>query len=453
MRIARTLLTTRMRDLALVPALALIAAALLSVAHARADMDIREITTDSGIKAWFVHNDTVPIVTIRFAFDGGSSQDPEDMTGMAYLMSGLFDEGAGDLDSEAFQKQLDVAGAEMSFDADKDEMYGSMRMVSDKTDEAFDLLRLAVNEPRFDQRPVDRIRGQIEASILADSRDPQEQAEIEFAKAIYGDHPYARRDKGTPESLDRIEPDDLAAFHERMFAKSNLHVAVVGDIDAETLKGKLDAIFGGLPHKPDLKTVGRADLHLDQTVRVDYALPQTTIRLAYPGVARDDPDFFAAYIMNHILGGGTFSSRLFEEVREKRGLAYGVGSGLVSRRHSDSLMIGTATSSKSADKTLDIMRDVAKTLADDGVTEEELAEAKKNIIGAYAISNLDSSSAIASTLVDLQIEKLGIDYIDRREKLINDVTKDQVDAAAKRLLLAKPAIMIVGPEAKEGDPT
>jgi zinc protease len=346
-----------------------------------------------------------------------------------------------------------VAGAEMAFEAGKDAIYGTMRMLADKKDAAFELLRLAVNEPRFDEGPVDRIRAQIKSGILADSRDPEEQAEIAFSKAIYGAHPYSRRKEGTIETLDSITPDDLAAFHRKMFAKANLYVAVVGDIDAETLKSKLDLLFGRLPEKPDLRPIGKADLHLDQIVRVEYDLPQSTIRLAYPGVARDDPRFYAAYVMNHILGGGAFSSRLFEEVREKRGLAYGVGSSLITRKYADLLVIGTATRADATKETLGIIRDVVHTMAEDGVTAKELQDAKENIIGGYAINNLDSSSSIVRTLVDLQIENLGIDYIDRRESLINAVTREEVAQMARSLLGAKPAIMIVGPGKKEGEPT
>lgn len=447
--------TARVWAAAFSPARAFLAIAVLFLAAAEpasAAMNIEEIETDSGVTAWFVHDDTVPIVTIRFAFDGGTTQDPEGKAGLANLMTGLFDEGAGDLESAAFQKQLDVAGAEMSFDADRDAIYGSMRMLADRKDAAFNLLRLAVNEPRFDDGPVDRIRAQIKSSILADSRDPKKEAQIAFSKAIYGDHPYARREEGTVQSLDAITPEDIAAFHRRMFAKANLHVAVVGDIDAGTLKTKLDALFGALPDKPELRPVEKASLHLDQTVRIDYDLPQSTIRLAYPGVARDDPRFFAAYVMNHILGGGTFSSRLFDEVREKRGLAYWAGSSLVTHKYADLLMLGTATRSSATDRTLKIIRDVVRGMADDGVTEKELEEAKRNIIGGYAINNLDSSSAIARTLVQLQIENLGIDYIDRREKLIAAVTREQVGRIAHDLLGAEPAVMIVGPEAKAGDP-
>jgi zinc protease len=185
---------------------------------------------------------------------------------------------------------------------------------------------------------------------------------------------------------------------------------------------------------------------LAQQIEVDYDLPQTTLQLAYPGVKRKAPDFFPAVLMNEILGGGTFTSRLFQEVREKRGLAYSVNSSLISQDHADALIIATGTRSDRASQTLAIVRDVVKRLADDGPTEAELAATKKYMIGAYAINNLNSSSAIAATLVELQLDDLGIDYMQRRSSFINAVTLDQVKAAAKKLLSTEPAIMIVGPK-------
>lgn len=414
-------------------------------------VDIQPVTSDKGVTAWLVEDYTVPVVTIRFAFDGGSTQDPAGKEGLANLMTGLFDEGAGDIQSAEFQKKLDEVGAEMSFDAGRDAIYGNMRMLQEKKDEALNLLRLAVEKPRFDEGPVDRIRAQIRSGIRSDMSDPQHQAQWAFAKALYGDHPYGRRREGTIETLDAITPADLKDFHRRMFARSNLHVAVVGAISAEELKSVLDSVFGGLPAEPDLEPVADADLHLDQKVEIDYDLPQSTIQLAYSGVYRHDPDFFAAYVMNHILGGGTFSSRLFEQVREKRGLAYDVGSSLVTHKHAAMLVIGTATRADRTGETLDVIDDTVRRLAAEGPTEKELEDAKRNIIGAYAIHNLDSSGAIARTLVDLQIEDLGIDYMDRREGLINAVTLDEVAREAKRLLTSAPAVLVLGPK-KDQDP-
>src|SRR5690606_29090897 len=197
-------------------------------------------------------------------------------------------------------------------------------MLEEGNEDAFELLRLAVNNPRFDQEPVDRIRAEIMTRIQRDMRDPQSLGQEEFARALYGDHPYARRSDGTDETLASVTPEDLKSLHARTFARANVSIGVVGAIDAETLKGLLDKVFGDLPQEPELLPVEHVSPKLDQEVAYAYPLPQATLQLVYPGVTRDDPEFFPAFLMNHILGGGTFSSRLFDEVREKRGLAYGV---------------------------------------------------------------------------------------------------------------------------------
>lgn len=405
---------------------------------------IQEVVSPKGVRAWLVQDDFVPLVSIRFSFKGGSTQDPAGKEGLANLMTGLFDEGAGDVPSDAYQERLDNIGAEMSFSATQDDIDGSMRMLNENRDAAFDLLALAVNKPRFDQAPVDRIRQQIISNIKASERDPSTIAAQKFSEALYGNHPYARREQGTEKSLQSITRDDLLAFHRKVFARDNLTIGVVGAISAKELGPLLDKVFAGLPEKAQLTPIPDAKLALGATTSINYDLPQTSLALVYPGIARKDPGFFAANLMNYTLGDG-FSSRLYKEVREKRGLAYSVGSGLINRDHAQALMISTATRPDRAQEALQIIRDQVKRMATDGPTAEELAAAKSYVIGSYAINNLDSSGNIARTLVAMQQEGLGRDYIDKRVDLINSVTLDQVKAVAKKLLDAAPAILIVGP--------
>jgi zinc protease len=421
-----------------------------AILPARAEVKIQEVKSDKGVTAWLVEDPSVPIISIKFAFRGGSSQDPAGKEGLVNLMSGLFDEGAGDLDSDAFQVKLDDAGAEMSFDAGRDAFYGSMRMLADQKDEALDLLRLAIEAPRFDQEPIDRIRAQVVAGIRANASDPETIAQQKWLQALYGGHPYSRQDQGTEQSLATITADDLKTMHRKLFARDDLVVGVVGAIDPDTLKKELDKLFGDLPEKAELTPVADVELKLGQEIDVAYDLPQTTLQFAYPGLARDNPEYFAAYLMNYVLGGGTFTSRLFEEVREKRGLAYSVTSGLVNYDHANALVISTATRADRAGETVAVIREVVKRLASQGATAEELEAAKKYVLGAYAINNLDDSGSIANALVGLQIDNLGIDYIQRRVDLINAVTLDQVRAAARKLLSAEPAVMVLGPAMHDG---
>ncbi|MGV8951997.1 MAG: M16 family metallopeptidase [Cypionkella sp.] len=423
---------------------------LLLTTPAQAEVKFQEVTSDKGVTAWLVEDYSVPLITIRFAFDGGTTQDPVGKEGLANLMTYLFDEGAGDLDSDAFQIKLDDAGAEQSFSADSDTIYGTMRMLADQRDEALGLLKLAIQSPRFDQNPIDRMRAQVVSGIVAASQSPETAAQQQWSEALYGTHPYARRSEGTLETVKSLTADDLRAMHKAIFARSNLHVGVVGAIDAATLKTVLDNLFGDLPADPVLAPVPDIIPALGKDLLVPYDLPQSSISLAFPGIKRDAPDFFAAYLMNSILGGQGFSSRLFDEVREKRGLAYGISSGLSSARHSDLLVIGTQTRADRTNETLGVIREVIAGMAKDGPTEAELASAKQYVIGSYAINELSSSTAIASTLVGLQLKDLGIDYLSRRADLINAVTADQVKAVAAKLLTVKPAMLIMGPaEAKK----
>ncbi|MCO6403747.1 M16 family metallopeptidase [Aurantimonas endophytica] len=411
-----------------------------------AAVEIEEVTSPGGIKALLVEDYTNPLIAMKFAFKGaGSTQDVDGKEGTANLMSGLLDEGAGDIQSQDFQARLDDLGVSLSYDASLDDFSGNFRTITEFGDEAFELLRLSVNQPRFDEEPVARIRGQIAAGIVADENDPQKLAGEAFRNTVFAGHPYSRPSEGTLESLTAVTAPDLKEFRDRTFARDNLYVGVVGAISPEELGAKLDEVFGELPETAELNDVPNTEPVTGKTVAVELAVPQTTIQLALPGVMRDDDKFFAAYLVNHVLGGGSFTSRLYQEIREKRGLAYGAGSWLASYDHAALLGINTATRADAAEESVRIIREELKRMAEEGPTEEELAKAKTYVKGAYAIQNLDSSLAIASTLVGIQLDDLGIDYIDRRQELIDAVTMDEVKEMARQLLSVEPAVITVGP--------
>ena len=408
-------------------------------------LNIENVTSKKGITGWLVEDNTVPVVSIQFSIGGGTTQDPEGKEGLANLMTGLFDEGAGDLDSQAFQSRLDELGAEMAFSVTRDRMRGNMKMLAEKRDEALNLLALAVQKPRFDDEAIDRIREQLVAELKASEKDPKTIAQNRLLTLIYGKHPYARRGEGTPETLATINRDDLVKAHHAMFAGDNIHIGIVGPVSANEASTIIDKIFGALPEKAELKKIEEAKLNLGGMANVNYDLPQTSLMLVYPGVKRNDPDFFAAYLMNYVLGGPGLTSRLFSEVREKRGLAYTVGSSLMLYDHSATLAVSTGTRSSEAQKSLSTIRSEVKKMADEGVSEQELDEAKSYVIGSYAVQNMGSSSDIAATLVSLQDENLPIDYIEKRRALIEAVTRDQVKAVAEKLLRPEPALLIIGP--------
>lgn len=430
-------------------AFALVTVLLLALlARPAGAVEIERVKSPGGIEAWLVQEDTVPLIAMSFAFrDAGSSRDPAGKEGLANLMSGLLDEGAGPLDSATFQKTLEEKAINISFNAARDGFFGTLQTLAANRDQAFDLLRLAISEPRFDTEAVERIRAQVISGIRQDDRDPDAIAGKLFAQTLFPGHVYSRPGDGTEASVSAIGTEDLKLFRQQAFGRDRLVIAVVGAIDAKTLGGLLDQTFGALPKTAAPLEVGDVVPVSGAKASATVAIPQTIIRFGGPGLKRNDPDFMAAYVMNHILGGGSFSSRLYQEIREKRGLTYGVGTYLTPYDHAGLFVGGLGTSADKADEAIALILAELKRMADEGPTEKELADAKAYLTGSYAL-RFDTSSKIAGQLLGIQIDRLGIDYVETRNDQINAVTLAQVKAAAKRLLDAgTPTIITVGPKA------
>ncbi|MCP4381102.1 MAG: insulinase family protein [Hyphomicrobiales bacterium] len=394
--------------------------------------EIEHVVSSRGVEAWLVREDAVPLIAMSFAFVGGSAQDPDDKPGVANMLSALLDEGAGSLDSEAFQLALSDNSIGLSFSAGRETFRGSLRTLLDTRQEATQLLKLALTEPRFDPQPVERMRAQILASIVATKRDPGEQAGTALMESLFPDHAYGRRTEGTAESVSAITVDDLRTYFGRIIARDNLKVAVVGAIDAEQLSTLLDEVFGDLPVKANRVGIAEVQPVVGADISIPMAIPQTLIRFAGKGLKRDDPDFIPAFIASYILGGGSFTSRLYEEVREERGLAYSVSLGLASFDHSGVVFASTSTRSDQADTVIALIESEIMRFASEGPTEEELAGAKAYLIGSYPL-RFDTSRSIASQLLGIQLDGLGIDYAERRNDLIAAVTIEDVRRAADRL--------------------
>jgi zinc protease len=384
------------------------------------------------------------MIAVDFAFVGGAVQDPAGKAGTANLVASLLDEGAGDLDSKTFHARLERKAIELGFQAERDTLRGMLRTLTENRDEAFEDLRLAVTAPRFDQTDVEIIRAQSLSTLRRAATSPADIANLRWWQTAFADHPYGRPVDGTLESVPAIGVDDLKDYTRRVLARANLKVAVVGDIDAEAVKSMLDRVFGALPAQPELKPVATVSPQgLGRRIVIKLDVPQAVMAFGGPGIARKDPDFMAAYIVNHILGGGTFSSRLFREVREKRGLAYSVSDSLVWLDHSALFLGGTAPRADRAGETLELIDKEIRRLAENGPTADELAKAKAYLNGAFAL-NLDTSSKIAALLVQLQCDGLGIDYFARRPEMINTVTLDDARRVAKRLLDGGLLVTVVG---------
>jgi len=405
---------------------------------------IERVVSPGGIEAWLVHEPAVPLIAVDFVFAGGAAQDPPDKAGTASLVAALLDEGAGDLDSKAFHDRLERKAIELAFQAERDNVRGSLRTLVENRDEAFDYLRLALTAPRFDPADVEINRAQILSVLRRATTSPTDIASRRWWETAFAGHPYGRPVNGTLQSVPNITIDDLKTYTHRVLARDNLKIAIVGDIDAETAKAMLDRVFGALPGKPELTPIAAASPQgLGRRIVVSLDVPQAVVEFGGAGIARKDPDFMAAYIVNHILGGGSLSSRLYQEVREKRGLVYSVYDSLLWLNHT-ALVIGTtATRAERTGETLDLIEKETRRFADNGPTADELAKAKAYLNASFAL-NLDTSSKVASLLVQLQLDDLGIDYVARRPAMIDAVTLDDAKRVAKRLFDGGLLVTVVG---------
>jgi len=412
-------------------------------------MNIQQIKSPGGIEAWLVEEHSVPLMAMRFAFDGGNSQDPKGREGVANFITAMMDEGAGDLKSAEFQERMEEIAMRMSWDDSKDSLYGSFETLTQNRDKAVQLLKLAVTKPRFDADAVDRIRQQLLANLVYADKDPDKVAGKSWFELAFQGHAYGRPANGTKETLAAMKSEDLHAFHKRTFAKDNLKVVAVGDIDAATLGKLLDEVFGALPAKADLTKVEvTAPVNGGQQKIIEMNVPQSVAVFGLGAMPRKDPDFMTAFVLNHILGGGGFSAKLMEEVREKRGLAYSVYSYIQPYKHASILTGSVATKNESMAESLDIIRAELRKMAENGPAPEDLDAAKKYLTGSYAL-RFDTNSKIASQLLGLMQEDFGPDYVDKRNGLVEAVTIEDAKRVAKRLLQSdKLTVVVVGKPAK-----
>jgi zinc protease len=405
---------------------------------------IQRVVSPGGIEAWLVQEPSLPLVALNFAFVGGASQDPVDKPGVGYMVSSLLDDGAGELDTKAFHQRLEDSAAELRFSVTHDYFFGSIRLLRERQEQSFDLLRLALNEPRFDADAVGRVRDQIVAALRRETTDPGSIATRTWWRTAFPNHPYGRPTNGELTSIPTIGVDDLRAYQKRVLTRGTLKVAAVGDIDPATLGNVLDRVFGGLPASAALATIPDVTMHgAGRRIVTQLNVPQSVVRLGGVGLMRKDPDFIPAYVVNHILGGGSFTSRLYDEVREKRGLVYGVYSYLLGMRHAALFMTTTQAGADATSEALDLIERETNRMIAEGPTEAELDKAKAYLKGSYAL-NFDTSTKIANLLLQIRLDELGIDYIDKRNSLMDAVTIEDARRAAKRLAQGGVLVTVVG---------
>jgi zinc protease len=411
-------------------------AALLSVLAALpafAAIDIREVASPGGIRAWLVEEHSIPFTALEIRFQGGSSLDAPGKRGAINLMTALIEEGAGDLDARAFAEAREALAAEFAFDVHDDALSVSAKFLTSNRDQAVELLRKALNETRFDQDALDRVRGQVMSILTSDETDPDEILARAFDKAAFGDHPYGSSRNGTKETVAAFTRDDMIEAKARVMTKDRLFVSAVGDITADELGLLLDQLLGGLPESGAPMPPDTAFLAVGGVSVIDFASPQSVVMFGHSGPDRDDPDFFPAFVLNQILGGGGFTSRLMEEVREKRGLTYGISSYLVTIDHADTWQGYVASANEKVAEAIEVIRAEWARAAAGDVTEEEVAAAKTYLTGAYPL-RFDGNGQIADILVGMQMQGLPTSYVRERNGYVEAVTLADVQRVAAKWL-------------------
>ncbi|WP_380055641.1 M16 family metallopeptidase [Falsihalocynthiibacter sp. SS001] len=400
----------------------------------RAEVDIQEVTSPNGVTAWLVEEHSIPFTAIEIWFRGGARLDAEGKRGASYLMTGLLEEGAGELDAQGFAEAAEELATSFSYNVYDDTLTVSAQFLTENRDEAVALLRSSLIEPRFDEDAVERVRGQVESIIRSDAKTPNTIASKKLNELAWGDHPYATSISGTLESVAALTRDDLIEAKDRVLTLDRVYVGAVGDITPDALGELVDELLAGLPETgPDLPAEAVYGLPKGGETVVEFETPQSVALFAHEGIKRDDPDFFPAYVLNQVLGGGGFASILMEEVREKRGLTYGVSSFLAPRDQGALIMGQVASANDRIAEAIEVIREVWADVAENGVAEQQLEDAKTFLTGAYPL-RFDGNANIAGIMVGMQAEDLPIDYIATRNDKVNAVTMDDIKRVAERLL-------------------
>jgi zinc protease len=408
-------------------------ATVLLAAPLRAEIAIQELMSPGGVQVWLVEEHSIPFTALEIRFQGGGSLDLAGKRGATNLMVGLLEEGAGALDARGFTTAKEELAAEFSYDIGDDVVSISARFLTENRAASVELLRQSLAEPRFDADAIERVRAQVLTGLRQDEKDPRALASRAFDTIAFGDHPYATSFQGTLDSVAGLTREDLVVAHQGALARDRLYVSAVGDITAAEVTALVDTLFAALPATgaplPEAITP-----NFPGGVKVtDFDTPQSVVLFGQPGLDRDDPDFFAAFVLDHILGGGGFESRLMQEVREKRGLTYGVYSYLADR--DSAFWWGGSLNSQNerAAEAIDVIRAEWLKMRDAGVSDAELSDAKTYLTGAYPL-RFDGNGPIAAILVGMQMQGLPTSYVTERNAKVDAVTKEDVARVAKRLM-------------------
>lgn len=418
--------------------------AILLAGPVAAAVEVQKVTSAGGITAWLVEERSIPFAAIEIRFRGGTSLDAPGKRGAVHLMTALLEEGSGEMDARAFAEAREELAASIRFDSGDDSISVSFRFLSENRDASADLLRQALTRPNFDEAPLERVRQQVISGIRQDLSDPGRIASETLAGLAWGDHPYATAGEGTVESVEALTRDDIVEAHARSIARDRVYVGAVGDISPDELAALLDQVLGDLPESGAVQPADVDYAPPPGVTVVEFDTPQAVALFGHAGMDVDDPDFMVAYVVNEIMGGSGIRSRLSEEVRVKRGLTYGIGSYLVSKDHGAAVVGQVSTENGRMAETLDVVRAEWRRIADEGIAEEELADAKLFLTGAYPL-RFDGNTNIAQILVGMQMDGRPIDYIANRNAMIEAVTIEDARRVATELYRPEAlSVVIVG---------
>jgi len=406
-------------------------------------MNIQEITTPQGLTVWLVESHQIPMISFDVAFKAGSVFDSEGKTGLANLTASLLDEGAGTMDSTAFKEALDDMGARLGGSASSTAASISLDTLTEHMDEAFGLFSLALTQPRFDDEAVARLRSVILSGISRREESPTGMAQRLLREKLLEGSPYGHLTEGRAADVATLTAADVRDFYTRYYTKSNMVISVVGDITPEKLVDLLDgSALASLPEGapldwPDMpETLGTGVETQQKTT------PQSSLVLAMRGVSRKDDLYYPTIVMNEVLGGGILTSRLFDVVREKNGLAYSVGSNNSPLPGGGLFTASVQTNNDTAEKALTLMRAEFDRMAATGLTDEELVDIKDYLTGSFPL-RLDSNAKILSHLTMMQLEDLPRDYLDRWPERIRAVSKEGALHAAQSILNTPSRLLVV----------
>jgi len=411
--------------------------------------------TSKGTEVYYVHAPELPMVDMEIVFDAGGSRNG-DLPGLAALTNGLLSQGAGGLDADAISNGFESLGAIYGSDAGYDYSSVSLRTLTDEPllAKAIENLKLVFSKPDFPKDALERRRARTLIGLKAKQQSPGAIAQDAFMKAVYQSHPYASPNDGTEKSITVIKREDIINFYKNYYVASNAMIVIVGAVDQKQAKQIAEDLTSELAQGKKAEPLEKVkDLEKADTIFIEHPSAQTHILVGQPGLMRGDPDYFPLYVGNHVLGGGGMVSRLFEEIREKRGLSYSAYSYFSPMRFNGPFLASLQTRSDQVDEALSVLVENIKQFIETGPTEEELIAAKKNITGGYAL-RVDSNSKILNYVVVIAYYGLPLNYLDTFNANVEAVTIDQIKDAFKRRLTPDKLItvMVGSSEEKQEEP-